>query len=394
MNAQNIFNKMADSVSGNSSNPFRGNINDQLVRLLTTTSSFLAGISQDVTDKIIEDDPLFFPNKKNNAVKGIFSIPDIIASEVEPYSPQEILDAMTSLIAGGVLNQDESDPTILFQIGKHQNIEVPENPDIIIALNTRISKPCIKAKVLIAINTTISTQSLEIDKHILFLGSEISAEKMNVSNGFIGADHISCPVCKFNNVQFKSSGGVSGSKDLFATGSYDIPAVTKAMKGFVAQLREVAETQFDNFPLDELDAVKFVPYGEEKKPSIFEEEAQTETKVPTVDEVNDFLVGRIDTPYEGIMTRLDKQELLTPAEWEAVAKLSNSELRQILMDFSPEESIGQTKKELLAQLKVVSTFRPAELFLKIRKALDKAERAKTVVFTETDQSDANSKSAE
>ena len=203
MAIQKLIRKAAETNTPNFANMFQGSIQEQLVNLLNMTSGFLSNCAQDVSEKLIEDDPLYFSGRKTNCEKGIFSIADIAQAEVTPYAPQEILDALTDAISSGtIFSQDEGAPKVRFNIGGYVLNEELENPDIIIAINTVLKASQIKTGVLIAINTDIVTQSLVVDKHILFIGKTLQAVSIQASHGFIGATNITCGECRIKNVQF------------------------------------------------------------------------------------------------------------------------------------------------------------------------------------------------
>ena len=467
---QKLIRKTAETNTPNFANMFQGSIQDQLVNLLNMTSGFLSNCAQDVSEKLIEDDPLYFPGRKTNCEKGIFSIADIAQAEVTPYAPQEILDALTDAIGSGtIFSQNEGAPKVRFNIGGYVLNEELENPDIIIAINTVLKASQIKTGVLIAINTDIVTQSLVVDKHILFIGKTLQAVSIQASHGFIGATNITCGECRIKNVQFctnrpiRTSGqGTTAALDLQSV-EYNLPEVNAAFERFKAQLQETAEAEFKEFPMGELAAFRFIPFGTECdctntgpiNDSPESTSGQTIQSHPVLQQcsalIEDVLSGKQN--YEDVLKGLpedlreifvfivgsyraaagkssdcpaasteekpvdtteqppvisknsqfkDQPEILNQIkniteaaavdlinhpnevptrplsveELDALTKLTNSDLRQLMKHFAPEDSIGMTKKELCAQLKLLSTLKGEEVNGVIRKALFDAATAK------------------
>ena len=471
---QKLIRKAAETNTPNFANMFQGSIQDQLVNLLNMTSGFLSNCAQDDSEKLIEDDPLYFPGRKTNCEKGIFSIADIAQAEVTPYAPQEILDALTDAIGSGtIFSQDAGAPKVRFNIGGYVLNEELENPDIIIAINTVLKASQIKTGVLIAINTDIVTQSLVVDKHILFIGKTLQALSIQASHGFIGIANITCGECRIKNVQFctnrpiRTSGqGTTATFDLQSV-EYNLPEVNAAFERFKAQLQETAEAEFKEFPMGELAAFRFIPFGTEcdctntgpisDRPE--STSGQTIQSHPVLQQcsalIEDVLSGKQN--YEDVLKGLpedlreifvfivesrraadaaaagkpsdcpaasteekpvdtteqppvisknsqfkDQPEILNQIkniteaaavdlinhpnevptrplsveELDALTKLTNSDLRQLMKHFAPEDSIGMTKKELCAQLKLLSTLKGEEVNGVIRKALFDAATAK------------------
>ena len=475
MTIQKLIRKAAETNTPNFANMFQGSIQDQLVNLLNMTSGFLSNCAQDVSEKLIEDDPLYFPGRKTNCEKGIFSIADIAQAEVAPYAPQEILDALTDAIGSGtIFSQDEGAPKVRFNIGGYVLNEELENPDIIIAINTVLKASQIKTGVLIAINTDIVTHSLVVDKHILFIGKSLQAANIQASHGFIGATNITCGECRIKNVQFctnrpiRTSGQeTQGTTFDLPSVKYNLPAVNAAFERFKAQLQETAEAEFQEFPMEELAALKFIPFGAEcvcantgplndhteassrqtahfhaalqqcsaliedvlsgkqsfdeavtglpeflREAFVFiigsrraadaaaagkpfecpaapteEKPAGTTEQPPVISKNSQFndqpeILNQIKNITEAAAADLINHPGEVPArplsaeELDTLAKLTNSDLRQLMKHFAPEDSIGMTKKELCAQLKLLSTLKGEEVNGVIRKALFDAATAK------------------
>ena len=296
---------------------------------------------------------------------------------------------------------------------------------------------------------------------------------IQASHGFIGATNITFGECRIKNVQFctnrpiRTSGqGATAAFDLPGV-EYNLPAVNAAFERFKAQLQETAEAEFQEFPMEELAALKFIPFGAEcdcantgplndpaeassrqtahlhpvlqqctaliedvlsgkqnyddvlkglpedlreifvfivgsrraadaaaaGKPSdcpaasTEEKPVDTTEQPPVISKNSQFkdqpeILNQIKNITEAAAVDLINHPSEVPTrplsdeELDTLAKLTNSDLRQLMKHFAPEDSIGMTKKELCAQLKLLSTLKGEEVNGVIRKALFDAATAK------------------
>ena len=358
--------------------------NEEKAANLRGFANVLDTTADSIDRHIIVDDPISTkPRISGFSPMSIFSA---LTTEAPKFLPDELLESTAeALVRGSISFDSESDApsiTLYTQYGKHVmgSRDGEETSDVVIILNRPTFREDIDAKVLIAINSIIDVEHLDVSKHVLILGTKTVARKSNLANGFIASDNLNLGDCRMKNVQFCTTSPVTVNGQSVQVSEFDLGATQVAFNVFAVALADAileCEETKDKFgkPDKVLDYLKLLPivnYGSVNTPRANNDTASENTDTDAVQQTS----AATET----------KTIALTEQEWGDIGRMTNKKLSTIVAGFLGSEHTGETKKELIAQLKVLTVTVPSIITI-IRKDLEHAEAVDDVVAAEAASAD-------
>ena len=341
---------------------------------LRNAADFLTHSAENLERQTIEDDPISTASRLSGF--GLSKILDSLSTADPKFSPEELLTATADALARGAISLDGEagvpGVSVITPDGKY-GYDGEEPADVVILLNTTAVRS-IDTKVLIAINSSIDVASLTVSKHVLIFGCRALADKTNIANGFIAADRLDLGDCKMNNVQFCTPTEMRIDGKPVKGTKYDLESVQCSYQVFANALisaitdHEPAKTVFEKKEgaISGIKDMEVIPFG-------FPVEAGTAN-----DGTEEVDTSELHTQVGNVGKAIKP---LLDSEWEIIGKMTNKKLSSIVAGFLSPAHTGETKKELIAQLKVLAITIPS-IAETLRKDLEHAEAVDDVVVGE------------